>query len=93
MPIGFVPNPLFVTLLVASGQMEPMLTEIGRKKAEIARSIAPVDTGAFQASIAYSVSPGEVQLSANTPYAMYLEFGTEDTPTFATLRRALETPI
>ncbi len=41
-----------------------------------ARSICPVDTGALQASIAVSQSGTNAQISANTDYAAYVEFGT-----------------
>jgi len=60
-----------------------------RMEAE-ARNIAPVDTGAYQASIETEIQGTTATLSSSIRYARYLEFGTSDTPTFATLRQASE---
>ena len=58
---------------------------------QAARALAPVDTGAYQASIQTQQEGVTGQLYSDIEYAQYLEFGTSDTPTFATLRRASET--
>lgn len=55
-----------------------------------AKSIAPVDTGRFQDSIHAEIDGTEAAVGSDVEYAVYLEFGTSDTPTFATLRRASE---
>lgn len=64
------------------------------KIAERAKSIAPVRTGFYRDSIvaveAEGGKPGEWVVVANDPKAAYLEYGTSDTPTFATLRTAAE---
>lgn len=44
--------------------------------AEQARSVCPVDTGALQASIAVTQNGTSAEISANTDYAAYVEFGT-----------------
>ena len=44
--------------------------------ADNARSVCPVDTGALQASIAVEQSGTSAEISANTDYAAYVEFGT-----------------
>ena len=43
---------------------------------EHAQSICPVDTGALRDSIAVSQNGTSAQISANTDYAAYVEFGT-----------------
>ena len=50
--------------------------------AETARSIAPVDTGRYKASIHRVPEPGpdgEMSVEANVPYAIYVEHGTRQT--------------
>ena len=44
--------------------------------ADNARSVCPVDTGALRDSIAVSQDGMNAQISANTDYAAYVEFGT-----------------
>lgn len=44
--------------------------------AENARNICPVDTGTLKNSIAVAYEGGRAEISANTDYAAYVEFGT-----------------
>ena len=44
--------------------------------ADNARSVCPVDTGALRDSIAVSQNGTSAEISANTDYAAYVEFGT-----------------
>lgn len=89
-----IPNPAGIALI----GFEPTVgIQLGIKAARIAgvaKSIAPVDTGAFRDSIDSDVVRGEAgfegRVTTDSPYWFYLEYGTSDTPTFATLRRALE---
>lgn len=94
MPSTFVPNPLLVKELEASVDMEKAMLETAEPIAEKARSIAPVDTGAYQASIraVSGEEDGKVQarVISDVDYAAFLEFGTTTNPAFATLRRASE---
>ncbi len=88
--VKYVPNPLGIKV---SGDLAGT---IGVKEwlelaLEEARSIAPVDTGAYRNSLGTSQQGPRGQLEADIRYAIYLEFGTSDTPIFATLRRASET--
>jgi hypothetical protein len=57
---------------------------------DAARSLAPVETGAYRASIQASQDNINGTVYSDIRYAPYLEFGTSDTPTFATLRQASE---
>ena len=58
--------------------------------AEVARDVhAPVDTGEYRDSI--HVADGKVV--ADAPHAVVVEFGTNDTPAFAPLRKAAETVL
>lgn len=90
MPSGFIPNPGFVPALLAGGEMEAALVTVAKPKLERAQGIAPVDTGEFRASLHLEVALGEVAIVTDDPKWIYLEYGTSDTPTFATLRQALE---
>jgi hypothetical protein len=56
-----------------------------------AKALAPVATGAYRASLQSDKNGLNAAVFSDIRYAMYLEFGTSDTPTFATLRRASET--
>ena len=47
--------------------------------AENARSVCPVDTGALRNSIAVTQNGTSAEISANTDYAAYVEFGTSRT--------------
>jgi hypothetical protein len=59
--------------------------------ATAARSFAPVRTGRYRASITTRREGEQVNAIAAVPYGAFLEWGTVDTPTFAPLRRGLET--
>lgn len=43
---------------------------------ESAKSMCPVDTGALRSSISVSTDGNRAEISANTDYAAYVEFGT-----------------
>lgn len=58
--------------------------------AEEARAIAPVATGAYRDSIHVEQEETAAGVVADVPYAVFVEFGTSDTPAFAPLRRAAE---
>jgi hypothetical protein len=91
----FVYNPECEVIMRYTPLLEPGLDEIIQSKLELAKAIAPVDTGAYRDSIEADVDfggpGGEIRgvMFSDIRYAPYLEFGTSDTPTFATLRRAL----
>ena len=48
----------------------------GEAVADEARAMCPVDTGNLQSSIAVSAGSDGAEISANTDYAAYVEFGT-----------------
>jgi hypothetical protein len=92
--VRFVPNPLLEGELLRS---ELLAAEM-RAKAEIgvavAKAVAPVGdpatdptSGRFRDSIHVKQEGVEVQIASDDPVAAYIEFGTEDTPAHATLRR------
>lgn len=64
---------------LASG-IEAAVSEAVAAGAEVvadnARSVCPVDTGALRDSIAVTQSGTNAEISANTDYAAYVEFGT-----------------
>lgn len=86
----FVPNPALGAELEREGTLVPDERAAADAIAAYAKTIAPVDSGAFQASIRVSEDGHDVAVYSDVAYAPYLEFGTSDTPTFATLRRAGE---
>jgi len=98
--MSFVPNPAFEAELLRSPEMVHALGTIAEKKAEKARATAPVGSGddphpgQFRDSIGWDagyedgVAIGRV--FSDDPDFIYIEFGTEDTPRFATLRNCLE---
>jgi hypothetical protein len=51
---------------------------------------APVDTGAYKASLKKERIPTGFRISANVHYAYYLEFGTRKMRAYRTLGRALD---
>lgn len=90
MPAIFTPNPACPSEIEHSDFMAAWLLTQASEIADEAKAIAPVLTGAYQASITGKVEDAKAIVSASAPYSSYLEFGTSDTPTFQTLRRALD---
>ena len=65
-----------------SREVQDDLAKRMEQVADVARSIAPVDTGRYKASIRrlpQSGPDGEVFVEANVPYAIYVEHGTRQT--------------
>lgn len=90
MPSGFIPNPGFVPALLAAAEMKAAMLVVAKEKLEKAQALAPVDTGTFRGSLHIESEGPSVQIVTDDPKWVYLEYGTEDTPVFATLRRSLE---
>lgn len=92
--IVFVPNPSFPQEWARSDDARRLAEDRARAGLRHAQSIAPVRTGEYRASLAARAvltDEGWVGLIySDAAHAPFLEWGTSDTPTFATLRRALE---
>lgn len=88
--VKYVPNLVGIELATKSPEIIAVLNYLGQQIYDSAKSLAPVDTGAFQDSITLDKGLEPVVYS-DIRYAGYLEFGTSDTPTFAVFRRASET--
>jgi hypothetical protein len=88
------PNRRFDEAFRHSDEARDYALARARDGAEIARSLAPVASGAYRDSIEASVEKTgdgwKGIVTAGVSHAVYVEFGTEDTPVFATLRRAGE---
>ncbi len=56
--------------------IEKVLFAGGERACEMAKEICPVDTGTLRDSISVSVGDNRAEISANTDYASYVEFGT-----------------
>lgn len=69
------------------------LRSVADDAANAARMFAPVRTGAYRASIASSVERSgdgyEARAGASVPYALFIEYGTNDTPAFSPLRKGI----
>lgn len=61
--------------------------ELGQEVALDAEQRAPVDTGALQDSISYA----DGAVTADVPYAPFVEYGTSDTPAQPFMRPAADT--
>ena len=59
-----------------SVDMAAVFAAAGEAVADEARAMCPVDTGRLRDSIAVSAGEDGAQISANTDYAAYVEFGT-----------------
>jgi hypothetical protein len=90
-------NPTFLPTLARGPEMHHAMGEVAEEVAREARSIAPVDEGDFRDSIHEEVviEDGKAtgKVIADDPASIHIEFGTSDTPTFATLRKALMTVV
>ena len=89
MTMKYVPNIPAIdaySLIVGTAGVELMTGKIEDE----AKATAPVLTGAYRDSLATRVVGLDGIVYSDIEYAPYLEFGTSDTPTFATLRRASE---
>lgn len=90
--INVAPTSALVPLL--SAMVGGDLERIGTKIMEAASQLAPVLTGKLAASGHLETDEsGVVHVifgGGEVDYAVYVEFGTEDTPTFAFLRRGAE---
>lgn len=93
--IGFELDPGVVAALARSKEMGDLTLAQARAVADKAREIAPVDTGAYRASIrAEPVTSRRrtryARVVADDPKAAWVEFGTSRHRARAPLRRATE---
>lgn len=84
----YVPNPALIPRLAVAPVVNAALASEAAGIAERARQLAPVETGALASSIEVDPSAGEARVVVNVPYAIFVEYGTSDTPAFAFLRGA-----
>lgn len=59
-----------------TGSIEEIISAGGECVKDSAVSLCPVDTGTLRNSISVSVNGSNAEISANTDYAAYVEFGT-----------------
>lgn len=82
--------------MLKSPEMQAAMLRKAVKVRDRAAEIAPVDTGAYKASLEASSgieADGKRaygRVTANVPYAFQVEYGTHDTPRHRTLGRALD---
>ncbi len=92
---SFQYNNKVIAGLAVHPDIEEQLKDKAERVASAARSIAPVLTGAYRTGIRAEsgrVGPYVIaRVNANDYKSHWIEAGTSDTPTFAVLRRALDT--
>lgn len=86
----FLPNPAFADELARELEASGAMRAPAEQVAENARSNAPVDTGAYRDSIHVESDESGTRVVAGTDHAVYVEWGTEDTPAFHVMTRAAE---
>lgn len=94
MTFRFIPNPAGIARIDETAEMSEAMKVYGEATVQVAQAIAPRLTGAYADSIqavSETVNGQSVcQVVADIEYAVFVEFGTSDTPAFAPLRRASE---
>jgi hypothetical protein len=86
--VNFIPNLGLEDEWNASGDGQDCKRTVGEEIVSQAQAVAPVETGAYRDSIHVEADlEGETAVAADVDYAVFIEFGTSDTPTFAPLRR------
>jgi HK97 gp10 family phage protein len=84
---GFVPSPRLLLDLAEEVKIDPAAEEV----LAAAEHLVPVDTGALKDSLHIEDAPGGgKRVVADTPYAVFVEFGTENMPAEPYLRPALD---
>jgi HK97 gp10 family phage protein len=87
-------SPNLGTFLAANAAVKRGVEKAGNEILASAKSLVPVLTGALQDSGTFEIDDsgvGHVVFGGGeVDYAAYVEFGTNDTPTFAFLRRGAE---
>lgn len=90
----FIPDLSCIPLVLGGYGITDDLLEKAEQAAEAARGIVPVETGTLRDSITPEVvvenGVARGRVTADTDYAVFVEFGTEDTETYAFLRRGLD---
>lgn len=94
MPSAFIPNPAGIFQLAREITMAQAMGEIAEEGANRARDIGPSDEGDYVESIdsGWDIDADGAfgRIFATDYKANWIEFGTEDTPIFAPLRKAVE---
>jgi hypothetical protein len=88
------PNPMFEKELLRTLILEPDLKQASDDIADAAKAAAPVDEGDYRDGIETETGMGKdgIQGRVNATWwtSHFIEFGTDDTPTFAPMRRGAE---
>lgn len=90
MAANFIPNRFIKPQLLVDPELQAMMEVLGNQARESAERDAPVLTGRLKASIRVErTSDGGRRIIADVPYAIFVEYGTSDTPMQPFLRPAL----
>lgn len=87
---SFIPNRGFARELKAERSYVEGMAAAAAPAAQNARDIAPVDEGDYRDGIRVTIDGDEVRIDAMDWKSGFIEYGTEDTPVFAPLRRGAE---
>lgn len=95
--VVFIPNLLIGVEWEHSPEALALIASLGEATASRAQALAPVRTGALRASIASHAegitTTAKAAITAEVPYAAFVEFGTSDTPAQPYLRPALDSAV
>lgn len=86
----FVPNPRFESQARQSREMREAIRRATEPALREAQRLAPVDSGEYRDSLQIVEDADGVRLMSDDDKASFIEFGTEDTPAFAPLRKGTE---
>lgn len=94
MATRFIPNPAGIAGIASSADLVAALKAVAEEAASNARAVAPEDSGDYIDGIGVDAGLEDgkalARVNADDPASGYIEFGTEDTPTFAPLTRGAE---
>jgi hypothetical protein len=89
MSFRFVPNPDFAREIDRQVEYRTGKVRVAEEVKKTAQTIAPKRTGAYIRGLKVKVVGPAVYVTATDFKGHWIEWGTEDTPTFAPIRRAV----
>jgi hypothetical protein len=84
----FIPNPSFVKDLADDSEFKEGLKQAAEPAKTIAEQVAPVLTGAYRDAFVIVEEEGEIRFGNTDWKAHFIEWGTEEQPPQAVLRRS-----
>lgn len=81
-----------IEVIAIDGDFDQDITKVAAQFIELWKENSPEDSGEYKDSIQVinEAEGGEIQIGATAEYANIIEYGSEDTPEFAPMRRTVE---